>query len=58
MIGGDCCGRIHRNRIKKRILIVIILFLMFVIGATGWYFWSSYHPYINIQVSEGTAGDN
>lgn len=31
---------------------------MFVIGATGWYFWSSYHPYINIQVSEGTAGDN
>ena len=37
---------------------VIILFLMFVIGATGWYFWSSYHPYINIQVSEGTAGDN
>lgn len=43
-------------RIKKRILIVIILFLMFVIGATGWYFWSSYHPYINIQVSEGTAG--
>lgn len=21
-------------------------------------FWSSYHPYINIQVSEGTAGDN
>lgn len=45
-------------RIKKRILIVIILFLMFVIGATGWYFWSSYHPYINIQVSEGTAGDN
>lgn len=45
-------------RIKKRILIVIILFLMFVIGATGWYFWSSYHPNINIQVSEGTAGDN
>ena len=30
----------------------------FVTGATGWYFWSSYHPYINIQVSEGTAGDN
>ena len=45
-------------RIKKRILIVIILFLMFVIGATGWYFWSSYHPYINIQVIELTGGDN
>ena len=45
-------------KIKKRILIVIILFLIFVIGISGWYFWSSYHPYINIQVSDGTAGDN
>ena len=27
-------------------------------GVTGWYFYSSYHPYIQIQVSAGTAGEN
>ena len=45
-------------KIKKRTLIIICVFLLTIIGVTGWYFYSSYHPYIQIQVSTGTAGEN
>lgn len=45
-------------KIKKRTLIIICVFLLTVMGVTGWYFYSSYHPYIQIQVSAGTAGEN
>lgn len=45
-------------RIKKRVLIILVGFICIVVGITGWYFWSSYHPNINIQVSDGTAGDH
>ncbi len=45
-------------KIKKRTLIIMCAFLFTVTGVTGWYFYSSYHPYIQIQVSAGTAGEN
>lgn len=45
-------------RIKKRVLVILVGFICIVVGITGWYFWSSYHPNINIQVSEGTAGEH
>lgn len=33
-------------KIKKRTLIIMCVFLLTVMVVTGWYFYSSYHPYI------------
>lgn len=44
--------------IKKSTIYFILLFLLLLIGITGWVFYFAYHPIINILVCDSTAGDN
>lgn len=43
-------------RIKKKYLMIISLVLVLIFGIGGYYIWSSYHPNIDIQISDGSTG--
>lgn len=45
-------------KIKKLYLHIFLFFLILIICGFGYYKWCANHPEINIQVSEGTAGNN
>ena len=45
-------------KIKKLYLHIFLFFFILIICGFGYYKWCANHPEINIQVSEGTAGNN
>lgn len=43
-------------KIKKKYLLLIISIIVFICGFTGYYLWCSYHPSIQIHISDGPTG--
>lgn len=50
---GGCFG----FKIKRKTMFIIMLLIILLISVTGWYFYSAYHPIINIFVSDSTVGE-
>lgn len=43
-------------KIRKKYLLIFLIAFAFICSVGGYYIWCSYHPEINIQVSDGSTG--